>query len=265
MWKKQSFSAATWMRRPSSLIGRIVLALVVAVQVARPVTAGPIKQATDAFTAGGKRIQVERFEPKAKGKYPAVLLLHASFGLKNWGPFYRLAARKLAARGYVALVVHYFDRTGTVHIQPKQIKPQQFRLWLDTVRQAVAHTARQGNVDRRHIGLVGFSLGAYLALAAGSQGDLPIAAVVELFGDLPAELRKGIKRLPHLLMVHGGRDRTVPVSTVRSLEQTFRARRLKYEIKIYPQQDHLFLTDLFGRDVQDAQRLTLAFLDKHLK
>jgi hypothetical protein len=57
----------------------------------------------------------------------------------------------------------------------------------------------------------------------------------------------------------------VPREAVSSLQQLFRANNLKYEIKIYKQQDHLFMTDLFGSDVKDAQRLTLAFFEKHLK
>jgi carboxymethylenebutenolidase len=243
----------------------MLLGLAAVVLLTTSAWAKPSRKSTDTFPAGGKRIRVEKFEPQAKGRYPAIILLHASYGLKDWGLVYRLAAEKLAARGYVVFVLHYFDRTGTVQITPKQIKDEQFLLWLDTVREAVAYTAKQDNVDAKRIGLLGFSLGAYLALAAAAPGDLPIAAVVELFGDLPAPLRKHLRRPPPILMVYGCLDRTVPREAVSSLQQLFRANNLKYEIKIYKHQDHLFMTDLFGSDVKDAQRLTLAFFEKHLK
>ncbi len=68
--------------------------------------------ATVSFPSGGRSIEVERFEPQGEGHFPAALLLHGLDGLQFRGADYRAVARTLADHGYVALLLHYFDRTG---------------------------------------------------------------------------------------------------------------------------------------------------------
>jgi carboxymethylenebutenolidase len=250
-------------RNPRS--GRSLLGLAALALLTPPLPAQPIKTSAGLFRAGGKAVRVEQFGPAAAGKHPAVVLLHGSDGLEASGALYRHCARGLAGEGYVVLLVHYFDRTGTSRTRPGEIRRVQFVPWLDTVREAVRYAAKRPEVDGRRVGLVGFSLGAYLALAAAAQEDLPVAAVIDLFGGLPGELHKDVKRLPPTLIVHGDADRTVPVAEAHALENLCRARRLPYEIHIYPGQDHLFRTAPFGAEARHARRLSLAFLARHLK
>ncbi len=164
----------------------------------------------------------------------------------------------------VPRLVHYFDRTGISRIDLKDIK-EHFLDWTDTVRAAVAYAAKQPHVDPKRIGLLGFSLGAYLSLAVAARDDLRIAAVADWFGGFPKELRKDVKHLPPTLIVHGDADKTVPVEEALALERLLKGKSLKYELKIYKNQDHLFLKNLLSPDITDAKRLTLAFFDKHLK
>jgi carboxymethylenebutenolidase len=229
-----------------------------------PVGAETIKESTDCFLVDGKAIPVECFAPGGEGVYPAVLLLHGSDGMKD-SPIYRYYAGILARHGYVALIVHYFERTGTKRIDPKDINDRLFRAWMDAVRRGVLHAAGLPEVDGKRIGLLGFSLGAYLSLAVGGQGDLSIAAVVDLFGGLPKKLMQDAKELPPTLIMHGDADKTVPVAEARALEQLLKSHRRTYEMKIYEGQDHLFKNAPFGPAVRDAQERALAFLAKHLK
>lgn len=120
-------------------------------------------------------------------------------------------------------------------------------------------------MDRKRIALVGFSLGACLALSVAAQDTAPIAAVVDWFGKLPAELRQRCKRPPPTLIVHGDADKTVPVREAEAIESLLKENQLAYEIKIYTKQEHLFKTEPFGADACDARKRTLAFLAKHLK
>jgi carboxymethylenebutenolidase len=120
-------------------------------------------------------------------------------------------------------------------------------------------------VDATRVGLVGLSLGAYLALAAAAPGDLPVAAVVDLFGGLPEKFRKDVKKLPPTLIVHGDVDKVVPVAEAYALEEVLKAHRTAYEIQIYKGQDHVFRTAPFGPEVRQARRLAIAFLARHLK
>jgi hypothetical protein len=63
------------------LFSFVILAVVVAPLAADPV---PIKKTTGTFTAGGKAIPVEQFEPKAPGTHPAIILVRGSDGLEKF-------------------------------------------------------------------------------------------------------------------------------------------------------------------------------------
>jgi len=263
MRRDQQLPKMAWLMRRGLCLGLLWIGLCRATVAAR--AADEIKQSTDRFQVAGKTIEVERFEPKAAGTYPAVIMLHGAEGLKKCGFMYRCGAQTLAKEGFIAFLVHYFDRTGTTEIAAADIKKEQFLAWMETVRAAFRYAAAQPGVDGKRIGIAGFSLGACLALAVAGPGDLPVAAVVDWFGSLPEELHQDCKRLPPTLIIHSEVDKTVPVAEARSLETLLHKRKVCCEIKIYQKPEHLFLNDPLGKDAQDARQRTLAFLAKHLK
>jgi carboxymethylenebutenolidase len=243
---------------------RLLIVLTAVVLLGTPAGAQTIQDSAHPFQMEGQSIAMQCFTPAGEGRHPAVLLLHGSEGMKD-ERMYRHIAQILAKHGYVALIVHYFERTETKRIEPKDINEKLFAAWMETVRQAVLQAARLPGVDGRRIGLLGFSLGAYLSLAVATEADLPIAAVAELFGGLPEKLRKNVKRLPPTLIIHGDADKTVPVEEALALAKLFQERKRPYEIKIYEGQDHLFQSNLLGAAARDARDRTLDFLAKHLK
>jgi carboxymethylenebutenolidase len=249
-----------------ALVGRALAPLAALACLAGPARA-EIKTSTSSFPVGGKDVRVEHVAPARPGKHPAVLLLHGCAGLpKKDADVYRYIAGVLARQGYVALLVHYFDSTGTKRIDPKDIDEQLFRAWMGVVQGAVQHAAGLPEVDRQRVGLVGFSLGACLALAvAGEEGGPTVAAVVDLFGCLPEELAGHAARLPPTLVPHGGADQVVEVEKALALESLLKKHGRAFEIKIYGKQEHLFGAQLFSPAALDAQRRALDFLAKYLK
>jgi carboxymethylenebutenolidase len=236
------------------------------VWAAPPAVAEEAKDTTSAFTVAGRPVRMEQFAPQAEGKQPAVILLHGSGGLPERDHrVYRHVARALARAGYVALLVHYFDSTGTEQIEPAQIDKKLFLTWKDTVQGALRHAATLPGVDPKRIGMVGFSLGACLSLAAAGEAQTHVAAVVELFGCLPEEFGDSARRMPPTLIVHGSADSVVPVDKARRLEKLLQEHRRTYEIKIYEGQDHVFGGRMLSAEVLDAQKRTLDFLARHLK
>jgi carboxymethylenebutenolidase len=222
----------------------------------------------DGFEVQDKFIKVERFEPAAPGRHPAVVVVHGADGLQASGELYRREARELARRGYAVFLVHYFDRTGHSEVSPKKIKKEDFQAWHETVHEAVRYAAGQPGVDKKWIGLVGFSLGAYLALAVAAEPDCPVAAVVGLFGGLPKELHERVKTLPPVLIVHGDKDEVVPLAEAHKLRDLMAARRLTLEVEIYKGVDHVF-TGPGGKfqllDALHARERASRFLDTHLR
>ena len=166
-------------------------------------------------------------------------------------------AGQLAARGFAVFVVHYFDRTGTVTATDKRTIFGNFPAWGKTVWDAVGHVAEHPQVDAERIGLLGFSLGGYLALSVASV-DSRVKAVVEFFGGLPREMKLFMRRLCPVLILHGAEDETVPVGEAYELEKELQRRGIPYEMKIYEGTGHGFSGEVW----RDASARTLAFLQE---
>jgi carboxymethylenebutenolidase len=214
---------------------------------------------TVSFESQGKAISVERFEPKRPGTYPAVLVVHGAGGTTIGGHWFRQTARELAARGYVAHVVHYFDLSGTKVADIPTMRTN-FPVWLRVIADGITDVSKRPNVDPARVGLVGFSLGSYLSNSL-ALFDPRVGAVVEFFGGLPDELAGVAKTLPPTLILHGDADLVVPVSEAKELEAICKERKAPHEVQIYRGQGHGFV----GDPDTDSVNRTAAFLDAHLK
>ena len=165
---------------------------------------------------------------------------------------------QLADRGFAVYVLHFFDRTGRVEAEKSAIV-MNFPLWMKTLWDGVSRIEQQPDVDPQRIGLVGFSLGGYLAMC-GSSIDPRIKAVVEFFGGFPKEMRFFMRRMCPTLILHGEADTIIPVSEAHYLQKLLDDKKIPYEIKIYPGAGHGFEGDA----LQDARVRSLAFLQKYL-
>ncbi len=224
-----------------------------------PAPGDAIEESNGSFVSLGKTIGFEGFGPKAPGRHPAIVILHGSGGMDVGGAEFRNFARELACRGFVARIVHYFDQSGTRHADAAQIA-RSFSSWMATVGDAITSLARREDVDPGRVGLLGFSLGSYLALSVASH-DRRVAAVVEYFGGLPDLFARDIRQFPPTLILHGDADAVVPVNEAQKLERLFTENAIPFEIRVYPGQGHIFT----GQDGVDAYHRALAYLETHVK
>jgi dienelactone hydrolase len=227
---------------------------------AAPARAEGVKESNETYesTLGRKlTIHVDRFEPTSEGKHIPIIMVHGASGPQSSS--YQEAARQLAGHGYAVFLVHYFDRTGTENADGRTIRSS-FLIWLVTLKETAAYIAEQPTIDARKIGLIGYSLGAYLSLVVSAQ-DPRFGAVVDYFGGLPEQFATNAKKMPPVLILHGDADKAVSVEEAHKLEKTLKENKVPYEIKIYAGQDHGFK----GDDAKDAMKRTLAFFDKNLK
>jgi carboxymethylenebutenolidase len=254
----------------SSGAHRGILALVAWVLAASLATAVAVEPAAEieavkeTFSSHGKKVGLERYAPKAPGRYPLVVLLHGAGGIGPDGPGSLLheEARRLARSGYVAMVPHFFDRTAGAKLNNPTRNARYYKVWMETIADAVSYGVRLPQVDRRHVGLLGHSLGAGLAVS-NAMVDPRVSAVVEYAGSLvfidgpPQDPLP----MPPTLILHGDADTVVPVREAYKLDALLKEWQTPYEIKIYPGAGH----GLRGDDEKDAWRRALEFLDKHLK
>jgi carboxymethylenebutenolidase len=208
------------------------------------------------FESGNKSIRLDAYLPDSPEKLPTVLALYGSGGGVDG---MNEPATMLASQGFAVFVLHYFDRTGTTQVADKQTIFRNFPAWGKTVWDAIGHIEQHPQVDAKSMGLLGFSLGAYLALSVASV-DPRVKAVVEFFGGLPREMRLFMRRLCPVLILHGDADPTVPVQEAYDLQNLLEKKGIPYEIKIYPGAGHGFR----NWDWRDAGIRTLEFLRKYL-
>jgi carboxymethylenebutenolidase len=216
----------------------------------------PVTQSQITFESGGKPIRLDAFVPSNNGqRFPAVISLYGS-----GGGFAGMTepASLLASQGFAVYILHYFDRTGTSFADKDTIF-RHFPIWVKTLWDAISHVEKQPHVDPERIGLLGFSLGAYLSLSDAAV-DKRVRAVVEFFGGIPKEMRFFMRRFCPVLILHGDADTTVPVEEAYHLQKVLEKKSMPYEMQIYPGAGHGFSGDVW----RDAGMRSLALLKKYL-
>jgi carboxymethylenebutenolidase len=193
--------------------------------------------------------------PAIGGIRPAVMVLHGSGGVSDFPE----DVRELANRGYITLAPHYFESTGTSWADLDSIRRHGLT-WGQTVLNAVECARGLPNVDPQSIGLLGFSLGGYLAVAVAAH-DRRIKCVAEFFGGVPERFLPSIEQLPPTLIVHGEDDDIVPVRHALELKQLCDEKGFYFEMELYPGAGHNFS----GASMHTAIERVIAFLDQRLK
>lgn len=176
-------------------------------------------------------------KPSTPGTYPAVIIL---YGAQGWRPVYAAIAKDLADSGFVALALDYYaykeDNSGQAGDE------RNWSRWQSSVRSAVIFLMEDASTVKGSVGLLGYSLGSFLAVSVASV--IPeVKAVVDYFGggsEDKDELESQVRNFPPLLILHGEEDQSVPVSRAYDLRDAVIAQGGEVEMKIYPGAPHGF-------------------------
>ncbi|HEY0970106.1 MAG TPA: alpha/beta fold hydrolase [Gemmatimonadales bacterium] len=194
---------------------------------------------------GGRRLRVGL--ASGDGEVPGLLLLpgggtregpRAGFGAPGAVLLHGYSSRKelmadrvgaaLLERGIASLAIDLPMHGDREPVQAQALRNplhllRQWRLALAETSEALRALGGVTGVDRGRLALVGFSMGAYVAVMAAAQDPAARAVVLAAGGDLPertplatlvrraADPLRAVRRLGGrpLLMVHGRHDRTV--------------------------------------------------------
>ncbi len=203
------------------------------------------------FTSGSRQVAYDIYGARSSG--PILILLHGASGPDV--PFYRGLAQNFATKNYTVFFLHYFDASDT-----HGGSPEDYATWEKAVSDLVLACKNDPKWSNRKIGLIGFSMGASVALAAGSQ-LVPVSAVVEWYGSLPDEFFYQLKGMPPLLILHGAKDNNIPVMNAQQLIALCGMKNFICESHIYAGQGHGFQPP----DFDDAIKRTLDFFSRRLK
>ena len=261
------------------LIGRILLWLIVGVVGLIALIAlsipfdGLIGQGRVAAltntTIPGTGVEVRAYvaRPDAPGTYPAVIMIHEWWGLREEiiGK-----AEALADEGYVVIAPDTFRGSSTSWI-PRAIYQvstsdiAQVRSDLDAV---YAWLLTQPDVQTDKIAVMGFCYGGRTSLLYSIHNP-QIAATGIFYGmaDVTTAELQGLRG--PVLGIFGGADTSIPLAEVQALEANLASAGVTKQFSVYDGQPHAFVTSIEairqGGPQQEAWNELLGFLAANLK
>lgn len=211
------------------------------------------------ITSGRDSLSVSRYAAAGSERRPAVIALHGARGVELRARAYERYADALTARGIDTYFLRYMTPadmaalTSTSHEVREAYETIRYDGWADTVAATV--TAVLGRSDSSgRIGLLGFSLGSYIAAEAAAR-DTRIAALAVLYGGMPQAIAAKVKHLPPLIALHGEADKNVPIAEGRQLVALGKSVGGETEFVSYPGKAH-------GFDFSDTDPMTPDAIDR---
>jgi carboxymethylenebutenolidase len=204
--------------------------------------------------------------PKAKGKRPAVIVIHENRGLN---PHIEDVARRLALEGFLTLAPDLLSVAGGTPADEDQARELHAKTSVPAMTTAanasvpfmLRHAESNGNV-----GAVGFCFGGGVINRMAAANPELKAAVVYYGVQVPAEQVPGIKA--PLLLHYAELDQRVNAG-IPAYEAALKANNKRYTIYMYPGVNHAFNNDTGGARYDKAAAdlawsRTLAFFRQEL-
>ncbi|MCP3384098.1 dienelactone hydrolase family protein [Bradyrhizobium sp. CCGUVB4N] len=209
--------------------------------------------------SGHDSLPVSRYAAAVDGKRPAVIVLHGSRGIELRARAYERYADALTAQGIDTYFLRYMTPadmaalTSTSHDIREAYETTRFDGWADTVAATVTAVLDRSDSSGR-IGLLGFSLGSYVAAEAAAR-DTRVAALAVLYGGMPQAMTTRIKHMRPLIALHGEADKNVPIAEGRQLVALGKSVGAETEFVPYPGKAH-------GFDFSDSDPMTQDAIDR---
>jgi dienelactone hydrolase len=204
--------------------------------------------------------------PASAKRAPAVIILHGAGPKVQDETPWKHICENLATNGYYAEFIEYYSQTGAVDPSRLDEIKQHFPVWIGEIQAGVQQLRKNPAVEPNRIGVIGFSLGASLALSSAALEPDELRAVVEYYGWLPSRLYPMATTLPPVLILHGAQDQIVPVKLAQQLDSILSTAKRPHETKIYDRAEHGFnFQSPESEETTDAWQRSLTFLDKYLK
>jgi carboxymethylenebutenolidase len=259
------------MQSPSRFYKRIFLCLLGLIGSSMLAAAEAPKTSTVQFPAsqsGTDTVSGFVAEPGTTARHPAVIVVHTWFGLNDW---VKEQTQKLAEQGFVALAVDLYDG----HVATDSSSALELRMGLKDdialryLLAAYAYLYGRKDVDRDHIGAIGWDMGGGYALKL-AMFQPHLAACVVNYGTLPTDPTDIQQIAAPVLGNFGTLDKGVLPTDVQMFEKTMKNMSRRIDIKMYDGAGHGFANPDNKQTYQpeaaaDSWARSVAFLSKSLK
>ncbi len=204
--------------------------------------------------------------PKAKGKRPAIIVIHENRGLN---PHIPDVARRFALEGFLVLAPDLLSVSGGTPADEEQARILHSKTNRDDmIAEAVASVSFLKNHPESagKVGAVGYCFGGGVMNRMATD-SAELDAVVVYYGDQPPAERVAAIRAP-LLLHYAGLDQRINAG-IAAYEAALKANNKKYTIYMYSNVNHAFNNDTnaarYDKAATDlAWGRTLAFFKQHL-
>jgi carboxymethylenebutenolidase len=218
-------------------------------------------------TIGGQPIKGYLARPTNFRGGPAVVMVHEWWGLND---NIKAMADRFAGEGYAVLAVDLFG--GQVATTPDaamklyQAGMSNIPAGEQNVAAAVTYLRANGATS---VGTVGYCFGGHWSLRTGLAAGTNVNAVVIYYG-APITGAQEIARLKApVLGLFGGKDRGIPLDSVRAMEATIKKAGQSVTINVYENANHAFANpsgQAYDKAAaEDAWTKTLGFFKANLK
>jgi carboxymethylenebutenolidase len=225
----------------------------------------------------GAGISAMRALPKAKGKRPAVIILHERYGIDQHTKDLTV---KLAQAGFVGLAPDLFHRfTGDrkAVLRGEQRVDLTDEGALEDLNGAVEYLKKLKEVDGARIGIIGVcQTGRQPVLLAAKRND--VAGAVVLYGAVGGREWQGNELRPTpieeliaqvncpVLGLFGEADHIISLDDVLRFRNCLEKSKKNYHIRVYPGAPHGWLNDTMpGRYRKDAAKDAWSLITSFLK
>ena len=248
-------------RAALAIVAIVLLTVIVTVRADAP------KTETVSFPNGTGTVSGFLATPAAPGRYPALVVIHEWWGLTDW---VKEQTRKLAEQGYVALAVDLYR--GQVTSDPEVAHELMRGLPADRavsdLKAGFAYLATRKDVDRGHIGSIGWCMGGGFSLQLAIH-EPHLAACVVNYGALPTDPNDLQQIYAPILGSFGAEDRGITPRDVADFEKTMKNMNRRVDLKEYDGAGHGFENSTNANAYRpeaaaDAWARTITFLNKAL-
>jgi carboxymethylenebutenolidase len=238
-------------------MARISLTLLIAMALlGLPVIASAAAPEQLSVEANEGEILLTRYAADVAGPRSAVLVLHGARGIERKPRAYVRYAERLAEEGIDVYLVSYFtaaDREAfaadaSARDRREAYEAAGFDGWAKRVASVVTAILSRPDCSG-NIGLLGFSLGGYVAADTAARDERISALAVMMYGGMPDAMVPEVKHLPPLIELHGEADRNVPPAKGEELVKPAKAIGVEAEFVGYPGKTH-------GFDFSDTDPMT---------
>ena len=217
------------------------------------------------YDAAGKRISGYLARLKAKGKRPAVIVIHENRGLN---PHIQDITRRLALEGFLSLAVDMLSPLGGTPADEDKARDMIGTLNADETAHRIAAAVpflEQHAESTGKVGAVGFCWGGGMVNRIAVLSPEIKAAVAYYGAQPPASQVKSIQA--PLLLHYAGLDQRINAG-IPAYEAALKAGHKRFAIYVYPDVNHAFNNDTSNRYDKAAADLawsrTIAFFKENL-